>query len=87
MELHVPVVALAQLNRASTARSDGMPMLSDLRESGEIEQSADVVFLMHRDLSTPELSTVLHMLAAKNRHGPQAKFEFNFRGHLSRFDP
>lgn len=87
MELRVPVLALAQLNRASTARSDGMPMLSDLRESGEIEQSADVVFLMHRDLSDPELSTVLHVMAAKNRHGPLAKFEFNFRGHLSRFDP
>ena len=87
MELRVPVLALAQLNRASTARSDGMPMLSDLRESGEIEQSADVVFLMHRDLSDPELSTVLHVMAAKNRHGPRAKFEFNVRGHLSRFDP
>lgn len=86
MELRLPVVALAQLSRAATTRADGMPAMQDLRESGEIEASADVVFLMHRDTSTPEASTVLHMLAAKNRQGPLARFEFNFRGHLSRFD-
>lgn len=86
MELEVPVVALSQLNRSSSQRSDGRPQMSDLRESGEIEQSADVVFLMHRDTSTPELATELEIAWAKNRHGPTGVGRFNFRGHYSLFE-
>lgn len=86
MELQVPVVALSQLNRGVTHRVEGRPVLSDLRESGEIEQSADVVFLMHRDVSSPEAATELEISWPKNRHGPTGLGRFNFRGHYSLFE-
>ena len=86
MELRVPVLAMAQLNRASTARADGMPSLADLRESGGQEQDADVVMLLHRDTTDEVTASSLHMLVAKNRHGPITRMEFSFRGHYSRID-
>lgn len=66
-ELDVPVIALSQLNRGSEARSDRMPGMSDLRESGALEQDGDVVCLLHRDMEKPD---ELLVLVAKNRHGP-----------------
>lgn len=72
-ELQVPVVAAAQLNRASEIRSDKRPQLSDLRESGQIEADADVVILLHRpDQNDPrsERAGLVDLILAKNRHGP-----------------
>lgn len=73
-ELEVPVVAAAQLNRASEIRSDKRPQLSDLRESGQIEADADVVILLHRPDQNDrrsERSGLVDLILAKNRHGPQ----------------
>jgi replicative DNA helicase len=65
-ELRVPVVALAQLNREVEARPDKTPRLSDLRESGSLEQDADVVMLLHRKEDGEKLIVTI----AKNRSGP-----------------
>jgi len=71
-ELNVPVLCLSQLNRASVTRADKRPMLSDLRESGAIEQDADIVMFLHRegyydrDIEDPNLT---ECIIAKNRHG------------------
>jgi replicative DNA helicase len=84
-ELEVPVIALSQLNRASEARADKMPQLSDLRESGSIEQDADVVILLHRDMSGKvEASDKMSMFIAKNRHGEVAIPEVRWQGEYVR---
>ena len=83
-ELDVPVIALAQLNRAADQRGpEAPPKVSDLRDSGAIEQDSDVVILMHRDQSVPEKATELAMFVGKNRHGPTALLNFDFYGHYS----
>ena len=71
-ELNVPVIAISQLNRSPEQRSDKKPMLSDLRESGSIEQDADVVILLHRDdLYDPQnRSGEADLIVAKHRNGP-----------------
>lgn len=66
-ELNVPVLALSQLNRQAEARHDKRPRMSDFRESGSLEQDADVVILLHRDDDHPD---VIEFLVEKNRHGP-----------------
>lgn len=81
-EMSVPVVALAQLNRNSESRSDKMPQLSDLRESGAVEQDADVVILMQREL-TGDLKNNLNLVIAKNRHGTTGTIELQFWGQYS----
>ncbi len=86
-ELGVPVVALSQLNRGPEQRTDRRPQLSDLRESGAVEQDADLVILMHRpDMYDPASSRVgevdLHL--AKHRNGPTATITLSFQGHFSR---
>lgn len=82
MDYNVPVVVLSQLNRNSTARTDGTPMLSDLRESGSIEQDADVVILLHRELHGED-SVDLKVGVAKNRRGRTGNFNLTFQGHYS----
>ena len=72
-ELNVPIIALAQLNRSTETRQDRRPQLSDLRDSGEIEQDADIVVMLHReDLSNPapEWRGIAELIIRKNRNGP-----------------
>ncbi|MBO0802780.1 MAG: replicative DNA helicase [Nocardiopsaceae bacterium] len=87
-ELEVPVVALSQLNRSPEQRQDKKPMLSDLRESGSIEQDSDVVILLHReDAYEPESARAgeADLIVAKHRNGPTATVTVAFQGHYSRF--
>ncbi|WP_022902103.1 replicative DNA helicase [Humibacter albus] len=87
-ELQVPVVALSQLNRGPEQRSDKLPALSDLRESGSIEQDADVVILLHResayDKDNPRAGEA-DLIVAKHRNGPTRTVTVAFQGHFSRF--
>jgi replicative DNA helicase len=93
-ELHVPVVALSQLSRASERRGDDKrPMLSDLRESGSIEQDADVVAFIHREAyynRTEEMSEAdkakSEIIIAKQRNGPTETIFLNFISKYTRFD-
>lgn len=82
--LDVPVIALAQINRGPEGRIDKTPQMSDLRESGEIENAADTVLLLHRDLSGDGDPSELHIGIPKNRHGAVGRLELTFAGHYSR---
>jgi len=79
--LEVPVIALSQLSRKNEGREQKTPQLSDLRSSGAIEQDADVVILMHRDLM--ESPHEAELIVAKNRHGITGTAEMDFVGHHS----
>lgn len=86
-ELQVPVVALSQLNRNSENRTDKRPILADLRESGSIEQDADVVFLLHRDAAPNMADTdhaALELIVAKNRQGPTENHMLSWQGEFVR---
>lgn len=87
-ELNVPVIVLSQLNRAPDARENGEPRLSDLRESGSIEQDADVVLLLWRpgkyEDSKDQAESMIEI--AKQRNGPVGKVQLIFRSHLTRFE-
>ena len=88
-ELDVPVIALSQLNRGSEQRTDKRPMVSDLRESGSIEQDADMVILLHReDMYNPDSQRVgeADMIIAKHRGGPTRTIPLAFSGKYSRFN-
>lgn len=78
-DLDVAVIAVSQLNRASTARRGGRPNLTDLRESGAIEQDADVVVLLHRDEESKRPDE-MEMIIAKNRHGSTGTVYTEFHG-------
>lgn len=87
-ELEIPVVAISQLNRGPEQRQDKRPMLSDLRESGSLEQDADMVILLHRedvyDRESPRAGEADFILA-KHRNGPITTVVTAFQGHYSRF--
>jgi replicative DNA helicase len=87
-ELDVPVVAISQLNRGPEQRNDKRPLLSDLRESGSIEQDSDVVILLHREdayeRESPRAGEA-DLIVAKHRNGPTATLTVAFQGHYSRF--
>jgi replicative DNA helicase len=87
-ELDVPVIAVAQLNRGPEQRTDKKPLLSDLRESGSIEQDADMVILLHREdayeRESPRAGEA-DFIVAKHRNGPTATVTVAFQGHFSRF--
>jgi replicative DNA helicase len=89
-DLGVPVICVSQLNRAPDARNDKRPMLSDLRESGAIEQDADLVLMIYRDdyynPDTSEEKGIAEVLVAKNRHGPTDRVKLTFRGSYAKFD-
>lgn len=90
-ELEIPVVALAQLSRNVTGREDPRPVLSDLRESGSIEQDADLVMFLHRpdyykqNDDSYEETHITELLIAKHRHGAIGKIELYFHPELLRF--
>ena len=87
-ELEVPVIAISQLNRGPEQRQDKKPMLSDLRESGSIEQDADMVILLHREDAYEKESPragEADFIVAKHRNGPTQTVTVAFQGHYSRF--
>ncbi|WP_454117592.1 replicative DNA helicase [Microbacterium lacticum] len=87
-ELQVPVIALSQLNRGPEQRADKKPAISDLRESGSIEQDADMVILLHREAAYEKDSPragEADLIVAKHRNGPTDTVTVAFQGHFSRF--
>ncbi|MBR2998213.1 replicative DNA helicase [Candidatus Saccharibacteria bacterium] len=88
-ELEIPVVALAQLSRNVTGRDDPRPVLSDLRESGSIEQDADLVMFLHRPdyykKDDEEKDNITELLIRKHRHGSIGTVKLYFEGKFSRF--
>lgn len=91
MELNVPVIALAQLSRAVEGREDKRPLMSDLRESGSIEQDADIVAFIYRDdyynkeARNEDNTSISELIIAKHRNGPTATIELLFKKNTSTF--
>ncbi len=84
-ELDIPVIAVSQLNRDPERRQDKRPQLSDLRESGAIEQDSDVVMFIHRDDSDPAKKGLADLIVAKHRNGPTDTVPLTFLPHLTQF--
>ena len=87
-ELRVPVVTCAQLSRSVESRQDKTPMLSDLRDSGAIEQDADIVMFLHREdyyNDDPDKANLAHVIIAKNRHGSTGKVDMGWQGQYTKF--
>jgi len=87
-DLGIPVITLAQLSRKAEDRKDGIPMLSDLRDSGAIEQDADVVMFIHRDMSKEGREReIASILVRKNRNGQMGDVKLRFISHYTKFAP
>lgn len=87
-ELQVPIIALAQLNRGVEGRADKRPMMSDLRDSGEVEQDADIVVMLHREAlysDSPEWAGLAEALVRKNRNGPTGDLLLSYQPERMRF--
>ncbi len=93
-ELNIPILAISQLNRDSKVRIDRKPILTDIRDSGAIENDSDVVILLHRpdyygiteDENGNSLLGVAEFEIAKNRHGSTGDFQLSFKKHIPRYD-
>ena len=88
-ELEVPIIALSQLTRGNEKRDNKRPMLSDLRDSGAIEQDADIVLFIHReeyyDKENPDLKGKAELIVAKNRSGPVDTINLLFQANITKF--
>lgn len=88
-ELNVPIICCAQLSRGPESRTDKRPMLSDLRDSGSIEQDADTVIFLYRneyyDKEKSDDGSVAEVIIAKNRHGSQGTVEVGWVGRYTKF--
>jgi replicative DNA helicase len=86
-ELQIPVVAMAQLNRGAEDRQAGRPKLSDLRESGAIEQDADTVILLHRtEENTNHETAEIAAIVAKQRNGPTGEVKLLYTKRFMKFE-
>ena len=88
-ELQAPVICCAQLSRGPESRTDKRPMLSDLRDSGAIEQDADIVMFLYRDQyydrDDPSKQNKASIILAKNRHGSTGEVEMGWLGQFTKF--